>query len=120
MNFLIYPVLLLVSLFSVIITPLSYAAQGGPVRGVEVIYPLFYGSKSAGGYASNTGPCKGPLLWSYSPLIEDGLGVDIKDIDNGVLIKLTSEDEKTREGLRLMGRMIKLMNDMRELESEGR
>jgi len=120
MNFFTYPVLLLIGLFSVIITPLSYAAVGSPGRGVEVIYPLFYGAKSAEGYGPNAGPCGGPRLWPYSPRIEGRLGVDIKEIEDGVLIKLTSEDEKTREGLRLMGRMIKLMNDMKELEGEGR
>jgi len=120
MNFLIYPILLLISLFSVIIPPLSYAAGGSPGRGVEVIYPLFYGEKSAEGYGVNAGSCDGPRLWPYSPRIEGRLGVDIKEIEDGVLIKLTSEDDKTREGLRLMGRMIKLLNDMKELEDEGR
>jgi len=120
MIFLIYPVLLLISLFSIIITPISYAAGGSPGRGVEVIYPFFYGGKNSEGYGVNAGPCGGPRLWPYSPRIEGRLGVGIKEIENGVLIKLTSEDDKTRKGLRLMGRMIKLMNDMKELEGEGR
>jgi len=120
MNFLIYPVLFLIGLFSIIITPLSYAAEGNPGRGVEVIYPFFYGGKNSEGYGVNTGPCAGPRLWPYSPRIEGRLGVDIKEIEDGVLIKLTSEDEKTIKGLRLMGRMIKLLNDMKELEGEGR
>jgi len=46
--------------------------------------------------------------------------VEVREIKEGVDIGLIFEDEKTMKELRLMGRMMKLLSDMKALKSEGR
>jgi len=108
-----YPVLLIL-LFLCLALPLpSSAAQNG-VRGPEVVYPLFYGANP------RSGPCGGRRERPYLPRLEGDTRVEVEEIKDGVLIRLTSEDEKTMKGLRLMGRMMKLISEMRELEGAAR
>ncbi len=111
MKIFIYPALLILFFLPFIVTPSSRASGHGG-RGAEVIYPLFYGSGS--------GPCGGRQPCLHLPRIDGEVRVEVKEIKDGVAIRLTSEDEKTMKELRLMGRMIKLGNDMKELEGEGR
>jgi len=119
MIFFIYPAIIFLTIFSFILPAPSYASANGN-RGVEVIYPLFYGNGPAcAGAGINAAP-GGTQAFPYAPRFDGELTVEVREIKDGVDIRLTSEDEKTMKGLRLMGRMMKLLNDMKALGKEGR
>ncbi len=119
MKFFIYPLLSLIFFFTFTTASSSFAAPRGG-RGLEVIYPLFFSGNAGYGPEARSRPNGGCRPWPYSPTLEAEVRVEVKEIEGGVVIRLISEDEKTKKGLRLMGRMIRLMNDIKELEGEGR
>lgn len=115
MKFFLYPVLLILLFLTLALPVPSFAAQqGNKSSGLEVIYPIFYGD------TRRAGPCGDRQERPYLPRIEGETTVEVEEIKDGVLIRLTSEDEKTMKGLRLMGRMMKLLSEMRELEGAAR
>lgn len=57
----------------------------------------------------------GPEMMRLCPLMLPGTAVEVKDIDHGATITITSDDAKTARRIQLLAEM---MRDMKELRSQ--
>ncbi len=107
--------LILVALMP-LVHPASSWAGGRGTRNVEVLYPFFYGDVGRYGPQRPGALPYGPDDWPCYLRFKAGVDVGVKEIKDGVEIRLTSYDEKTVQGLRIMGRMLRLIHDVKEFE----